>query len=338
MTLQNVKQEKSLLNFFVGVQVGLPDAFLIQNYRGCRAGKARRLKKKRFRPALPSVVTGNVRSLVNKMVELAALTRTGKVFRECSVMCFMETWLHENISNSVVNLNGFQCVRADRDTVRSEKKRGGLALYVNNRWCSPSHVKVRMAVCTKHIELLAVGLRPYYLPREISLFIIKIAYISPDANAAQMYDIISSVTADLLTQNPAAFMAVMGDFNHTNLSTVLPTFKQYVNCITRDNKTLDMFYANATEAYNSIFLPPLGRADPNLVHLQPVYKPAVQRLPVVKKTVTRWTRETEERLQGCFEAMDWDVLCSLTPPMCQVYRQYLFVLLCSVDHVYPDLI
>lgn len=129
-----------------GVQHEIP-AVIKMNYRGCRAGKTRRLRRKRFHPALPSVVTGNVRSLVNKMEEVATLTGTEEVFRECSVMCFMETWLHKNIPDQVVDINGFTCVRVDRDPGSSEKKRGGgLALYVNNRWCSPSHVKVRLCV------------------------------------------------------------------------------------------------------------------------------------------------------------------------------------------------
>ncbi|CAI5648724.1 unnamed protein product [Oreochromis niloticus] len=273
------------------VQHEIP-AVIKRNYHGCRARKTRRLRRKRFRPALPSVMTGNVRSLVNKM----EVTRTEKVFRECSVICFTERWLHKNIPDQVVDINVFMCVRVDRDPGSSKKKRGGgLALYVNNRWCSPSHVKVRMAVCNKHIELLAVGLRPYCLPQEFSLAIIIIVYIAPDANAAQAYDVISSATADLLNRSPSAFVAITGDFNHTNLSTVLPTFKQYVDCKTRDNKTLDLFYANATESYTSSPLPPLGRADHNLVYIQPLYRPAVQRQPAATKMVT-WTMESEETL------------------------------------------
>lgn len=115
----------------------------------------------------------------------------------------------------MVDINGFTCVRAVRDPGSSEKNRGGgFTLYVNNRWCSPSHVIVRLAVCNKHVKLLAVGLRPYYLPGEFSLIIV-IVYIAPDANAAQAYDVISSVTADLLNRSPSAFMAITGDFNHT---------------------------------------------------------------------------------------------------------------------------
>lgn len=122
-------------------------------------------------------------------------------------------------------------------------------------------------------------------------------------------DVISSATADLLNRSPSAFVAVMGNFNHTNLSIVFPTFKQYVDCKTKDNKTLDLLYSSATDAYTCISLPFLGRADHTLVHLQSFYKPAVQRQPATIKMVRRWTRELKKTLQGCFEATDSDLLC-----------------------------
>lgn len=159
-----------------------------------------------------------------------------------------ETWLDPEKKGLNFHQGRFKQLASNYDGIRG----GGLTLYVNNRWCSSSHVKVRTAVRNKHTELLAIGLRPYYLPWEFSLVIIIIVYIAPDANAAHAYDVISSATVDLLNQSPSTFVAVTGDFNHTNLSTVLPTFKQYVDCKTRDNKTLYPFYTNATEAYTSI--------------------------------------------------------------------------------------
>lgn len=45
----------------------------------------------------------------------------------------------------------FKQLASNYDGIRG----GGLALYVNNRWCSSSHVKVRTAVRNKHTELLA---------------------------------------------------------------------------------------------------------------------------------------------------------------------------------------
>jgi len=46
--------------------------------------------------------------------------------RECvlgSVMCFTETWLHDNVPDTGVNLAGFQLVRADRSCNESGKKK-----------------------------------------------------------------------------------------------------------------------------------------------------------------------------------------------------------------------
>ncbi|XP_049889973.1 uncharacterized protein LOC126383492 [Epinephelus moara] len=63
-----------------------------------------------------------------------------------------------------------------------------------------------------------------------------------------------------------------------------------------------------TLAYHSSPLPPLGRADHNLAHLLPVYRPLVQREPATTRTVKRWSEEAEEALKDCFETTVWEVL------------------------------
>ena len=105
------------------------------------------------------------------------------------------------------------------------------------------------------------------------------------------------------------FLSYVGEFNHAYLCTSLPTFHQIVMCPTRDNKTLDLLYANTQDACRSTALPPLGRSDHNLVLISPTYTLIVQWQPVTTRTVRRWSQETHELLQGCFEAADWDVLC-----------------------------
>ena len=72
--------------------------------RGRRSGVMCRNKKKRFKPTLPTVITGNVRSIYNKMDELTALTRHQREYRECSMMLFTETWLTEQTPFVVVLL------------------------------------------------------------------------------------------------------------------------------------------------------------------------------------------------------------------------------------------
>ncbi|XP_051811558.1 uncharacterized protein LOC127536113 isoform X2 [Acanthochromis polyacanthus] len=126
---------------------------------------------------------GNVLSITNKVEELATLTRL-KEHRECSLMCFTETWLNGHTPDSVVSLNGFTLARTDRNAVGSGKKSGGgLAVYVNERWCNPANVHVKEQLCTRDLEMLMVALRPYYLPREFSHVIVFCVYIPPSAHA-----------------------------------------------------------------------------------------------------------------------------------------------------------
>lgn len=74
---------------------------------------------------MPSIM-GNVRSLLNKMDELTALTLPHREYLERSFMCFDETWLNKLSPDSVVHLDGFHFIGADRNTTKSGKEvRGG---------------------------------------------------------------------------------------------------------------------------------------------------------------------------------------------------------------------
>lgn len=197
--------------------------------RGCRGGRKRRRgkversqaackdKARKYKPYVPSLIMGNVRSLDNKMDELTALVRRENIFRECSLMCFTETWLHDGIPDSSIDINGFSVVRGDRRREECSKRRGeGLAVYVNNMWCHPGHVTVKERVCSPDIEFLAVGLRPYYMPREFSHAILITVYIPPSANATGACDLIYSVTAKLQTRHPDALYLISGHFNQAS--------------------------------------------------------------------------------------------------------------------------
>ena len=66
------------------------------------------------------------------------------MYHESSVMCFTETWLNDNILDSSMSLAGFQLARGDRSCSESGKKKGGgVAVYVNNKWCNPGHIAVK---------------------------------------------------------------------------------------------------------------------------------------------------------------------------------------------------
>uniref|UniRef100_A0A8C4RGC7 Uncharacterized protein n=1 Tax=Erpetoichthys calabaricus TaxID=27687 RepID=A0A8C4RGC7_ERPCA len=55
-------------------------------------------------------------------------------------------------------------------------------------------------------------------------------------------------------------------------------------------------------------LPVLGKADHNLVLLQPHYKSRVRVLPTTTRSFRKWTPEAEQALRDCFGTTDWDIL------------------------------
>ena len=74
---------------------------------------------------------GIVRSLLNQMDELTALTWHQRDFCECSIMVLTETWLTE--------------LTPDTDE-SGKRKGGGLAVSVNDRWCNSGHITVKEQV------------------------------------------------------------------------------------------------------------------------------------------------------------------------------------------------
>ncbi|XP_041465478.1 uncharacterized protein LOC121416087 [Lytechinus variegatus] len=82
--------------------------------RGKPGGLRRRVRRRRLKTPLPSIVFGNVRSLQNKMDELRANVRYLNEYREASLFCFTETWLHTAIPDSAIEITNFEVVRSDR--------------------------------------------------------------------------------------------------------------------------------------------------------------------------------------------------------------------------------
>ncbi|KAK0135746.1 hypothetical protein N1851_028369 [Merluccius polli] len=276
--------------------------------RGRRSGCRVRNNQRKFKPVLPSVIMGNVRSLANKVDELAALVKYDRMFRQCSLLCFTESWLNDNVPAAYTEMDGFTMIRHDRDLGKTGKcGGGGVCMYINKQWCHPGHVTEKRRVCDQNIELLVVSCRPYYIPREFSNVIVMVAYIAPSANAKLATDTIARATHDLLSHTPDALVIINGDFNHCSLSSSMPSFKQFVTCPTRSDRTIDLFYANVRDSYYSTALPPLGRSDHNLVLLSNNYTMVARKLPRVTRTVRVWSQEACEELQACLECTDWTV-------------------------------
>ncbi len=150
---------------------------------------------------------------------------------------FTETWLHRNILDQAIALDGLNVFCADR-TQDSGKMRGGrLYVYINDAWCS-NVVKVD-GQCFPDVKFWMVRCRPYYLPREFTSVFVAAVYVPPDTNSKNVPQELYVVINSHMTKQPNCIFIVAGDFNQTDLRTVLLKFLQHVHTATRGNNTLD---------------------------------------------------------------------------------------------------
>ena len=293
---------KSLYNIPKGIKL---------RKRGNRGGVRVLTKKIGFNPYLPVIITGNVRSLYNKMDELSAWKEHDRRYETSRLLCFTETWLHEDTPEANVKLEGFHVFREDRNEMQTGKKSGGcVCIYVNSKWCHPNNSHSKFTYCDPNVELITITCRPYYLPRGFSNVLVTCVYIPPSANYTQATERLGSHIHDLMTKFPDAMIVVTGDFNQCNVNTALPGLHQHITCSTRGNNTLDLCYTNINNAYICHKLCPLGNSDHHLMYLRPKYKPLGKREPPAKRTVLAWTPEVWDTLRGEFDTTDWSMFVS----------------------------
>ena len=148
-----------------------------------------------------------------------------------------------------MDISGFKLVRGNRDLDLAEKQKGGgVCLYVNEQWCHPNSVTLKHYSCSPNVEILAVGLRPFYLNREC-LHVIHLTVYVPNRNVAKTAaNEICAVIQDLEIAHPNAFIVIDGDFNHCMLRKNIVNYYQHVQCPTRGEATLDLCYSNVKEA------------------------------------------------------------------------------------------
>lgn len=271
--------------------------------RGSRGGILKRLRRRGSRLPLPAIILLNVRSLRNKTDELSALIKYDGDYRHTSLFCFTETWLSQETADFY--LDGFTLIWFDRDTFKTQKTvGGGLCMAVNNRWAT--NFTLRETDCSKHYEIMVVSFRPHYLPREFTQITVILVYV-PGPDFILAAECIADIFNNIVNRVGDQPVFLLGDFNRCDIAIHLPYLEQYVTCVTRLEKTLDLCYGNIPSAYISKARPPLGRSDHNAVLLLPRYKQKFKTEKVQTRTVQVWDFESTEKLRGCFEVTDWDV-------------------------------
>ena len=274
--------------------------------RGKRGGVQARLTASPHKPAVPTIILANVRSLDNKLDYIRLWRAFLRSVRDCCVSIFTETWLNHNITDAAIQLEGLTLHRADRVASLAGKVRGGgLAVYINKSWCQD--IAVVSTHCSPHAELMTVKCRPFYMPRELTAVIITAVYVPPSANVKMaMAELYNNISEQQLV-HPDALFITAGDFNQASLKSVLPKFYQHVNIATRGMNTLDLVYTNVKNAYKAAPLPHVGNSDHNAVMLIPAYRPRVKRDRPVVREVRMWPQEATPALQDCFETTQWGI-------------------------------
>ncbi|KAK0135719.1 hypothetical protein N1851_028396 [Merluccius polli] len=272
--------------------------------RGKRGGIRSRVRRRPFRPPLPTIIMSNVRSLRNKMDLLHARCRFERAFRDICIIALSETWLEESVSDSEVSLDNFTIIRSDRTRHSGKTRGGGVCLYINDRWCN--NIKVHRKVCTPNLELVTLSLRPFYLPREFPTVVISCVYVAPSANINIAAELIAEDANVMLAKYPGAPLFILGDFNGCRLDCVLPSLQQYVDIPTRRGNILDLCYGNITDAFRARSYPPLGLADHNVICLLPLYRQELKRHKPQCHSAPQWLEDAIIQLQGSLACTDWD--------------------------------
>ncbi len=238
------------------------------------------------------------------MDELAALARSQREYHESSVLCFTETWLHKNIPDSNIQASKLCGWTGIAGRVAREKVGDLPFLLTTND--AILHTSMLKNVCgARTLNCLPCCTQgPYCLPREFSHAIVLAVYAPPSANVGLVTNVIHLVIARPQMQHLNTFITISGDFNRVTLAATLPTFKQFVDCPARGNKTLDVLYANIREAP----LPSLPLEDQTTAWLIFFLLPLIQWQPVTTRTVRRWSQETNVTLHSCFGSTNWEVL------------------------------
>lgn len=300
-----------------------------------RGGLRQKIRHRRFKLALPTVMYGNIRSLKNKIDELTSCTKHINEYRNACAIVLTESWLDESVPDSCVSLDNHILVRADRSAEQTGKTRGGgVCIYINNRWCT--NYTVKHTLCSPHLELLVVQCRPFYLPRDICCIAFVVVYIPPSADKRKAEEDIASVITELETSKPDAGIIVLGDFNGSSLQTVLPRYKQYVNFPSREENCLDLCYCNLHQAYQAKKRPPLGRSDHSMIHLSPSYAPRLKASKPVTKSVKCWDEDKAEQLSGALACTDWTVFTAACPDLDSLTTTVTDYINFCVDLVVPE--
>lgn len=170
--------------------------------RGKRAGRLARLRANN-RPTLPTLFLSNVRSLDNKIDPFRLRLNFHKEMRNCCAFLLTETWLNDNMPDSVHHLDGLLYFLADRDQLSGKSRGGGLCAYINRNWCTNCILVSQH--CSNSVEFMSLKCHPHYQPQEFTVVLLVIVYIPPSTHAGTALMELHAHISGLQDKHPEAF-------------------------------------------------------------------------------------------------------------------------------------
>ena len=176
-----------------------------------------------------------------------------------------ETWLNDNISDSIVHIDGYNLHRKDRLV----KQHGGVCIYLRDGIMF--EIPENLNCCQDH-EIYWLKLIPKRLPRGFSCLIVAVVYHPPGADSQLITNHLFQSLSAAESTFPNCGLIVAGDFNHLNVDSLQRHFnlKQLVKSPTRGQATLDLILTNMAKFFSQPEInPPFGLSDHSTVLLNP---------------------------------------------------------------------
>ena len=217
------------------------------------------------RMTIPSVISSNVRSLMGKFNEVKNLTHETR-WKNVGAILLQETWLHSDIDDDIIGLDGFNIFRSDRP-VNFRNRGGGVVTFISRSWCDNSQILFNYS--TGKINCIFVRCKPRFISKFHFIVLVNI-YISPDTPTPEVALFADTLSTQFATYIDHSLCIAAGDFNRFDTS-FLSTLGlvNLVHFPTRLHAQLDCFYVNNPNLFHICKQALIGTSDHCSIFLHP---------------------------------------------------------------------
>ena len=248
----------------------------------------------------------NARSIVNKLDELVLYLSHEKP----DIVGITETWLHDDIFNSEISIEGYALYRKDRNS-KVKTRGGGVMFYINTKF---NVTVVEDFEDSNFPETLWCNIE--FDKRKT---LIGVCYRPPDSsniNDEALCNLLSKV--GLCNKD----VIIMGDFNFPELNwkeiELLNEFHPFVDCLrniffyqhvnesTRGNNVLDLVITSSEDIIKNLRIgEPFGSSDHQIVRFDVVkYKITTEEI----RNKFNYFKGNYESIRDKIKEIDWDII------------------------------